>query len=140
MQTSKNNENVSKILKERGNEYGDFYTNCAFAIKFFKQNFTLDSTLDSILDSKSQEAHMFYNLTYYYVFMIAAKLARLHYNPTHEDSIIDLQGYTRLYKENLAWLKIDYTLSFTPLTFLESKLNTPHANFVEMINSMLKEE
>lgn len=122
---SKNN--VDTILAERGKAYGSYQNNANFAMKFFQQNLRL------ILGNPNLNENQ-YNAAFYYMFMIAAKLARLNHNPKHEDSKIDLIGYTIIYK-----LNCDYRFEFMPLHINDSKKAKKHLEFVEYINSLLKD-
>lgn len=118
--------NINQILKERGRSYGSYQNNADFAMKFFQQNLNLILGNTELNDSS-------YNAAFYYMFMVAAKLARLNHNPSHADSKVDLEGYTIIYK-----LSSDFRFEFIPLHINNTKKHKAHLEFVEYVNSILR--
>lgn len=89
-------QTIDKLIAQRGQEYGSFCDNAKRAMQFYYANASITTQLESLLKLKDYEIDMIR----FFVFMIGAKLARLQANPTHKDSIQDLLGYARIFKQS----------------------------------------
>lgn len=106
-----NLKNIESLISVRDKEYGGFNVNAKLTNDFIKANY------ETIQQAFIKDENT-YAMTYFYMFMIGAKLARLHNNPTHEDSINDLIGYTLIYKKSC-----DYRFAFNlPDTLLNCEI------------------
>lgn len=117
-------QRIQEILEQRGKEYGSFNDNTKFAMNFYYANAGV--TLDMKNLTKLTESEI--NTIRYYIFMIGAKLARLNFNPKHKDSIDDLLGYTKIYKESC-----DFRFTFKATSGMQQGL-------IDMINHELNKE
>lgn len=88
------NKIVDKILQQRVKEYGNFKDNTNFAMNFYYANSSITTSVENLVKLNESEI----NQIRYYIFMVGAKFARLRFNPKHQDSILDLFGYTKLFK------------------------------------------
>lgn len=118
-----------KTIEKRSQEYGSFRDNCNFAMKLF----FLNLCNINILEAEEKDVHVIR----YFLFMLCAKLARLHYNTQHEDSKIDLIGYCKIYKKTCNYRFILKGLSVEDVGI--SKIDN-HKKLIDMINNELQNE
>lgn len=120
---------IDDIIEQRGKEYGDFRDNCKFAYDFFQKNvyklFYCCGGSVKPPDFKDTK------VLHYYIFMIGAKLARLHFNPTHEDSINDLLGYTKIYKQSC---KFRFNFFALEEHYDKKEKMLKHKEFIDLVN------
>ena len=118
---------IDKILQQRGKEYGSFLDNAKFAMNFYYANSGITTHIDNLIRLSEDEI----NMTRYYIFMVGAKLGRLRFNPKHQDSIRDLFGYTKLYKQSCT-----YRFTFVPISAMSSRLR----ELLDKVNMELNEQ
>ena len=107
------NKIVDKILQQRGKEYGSFKDNTNFAMNFYYANANITTSVENLVKLNESEI----NQIRYYIFMVGAKFARLRFNPKHQDSIHDLFGYTKVYKQSCT-----YRFTFVSISAMSSRL------------------
>lgn len=118
------NKIVDKILQQRGKEYGSFKDNTNFAMNFYYANANITTSVENLVKLNESEI----NQIRYYIFMVGAKLARLNFNPKHQDSIHDLFGYTKVYKQSC------------PFRFTFKATSDRQQGLIDMINHELNKE
>lgn len=121
------NRTIDKILQQRGKEYGSFKDNTDFAMNFYYANSNITTSVENLVKLSESEI----NQIRYYIFMVGAKFARLRFNPKHQDSIRDLFGYTKLYKQSCT-----YRFTFVSISAMSSRLR----ELLDKVNMELNEQ
>lgn len=86
-------DKAKEIVKQRGEEYGDFGAIANFVIKFHKENL---KNINICMRYRYIADVDKYNCIYVALYLMGLKLARLENQPNHEDSVIDFFGYLDL--------------------------------------------
>ena len=80
-------KSINKILKERGNNYGDYKGGSQFRVNI------MNLIKQRHIDANNKPLDPLYEV---YIFDIINKLSRLAATPTHLDSWVDIAGYATL--------------------------------------------
>ena len=118
---------IHEILQQRGKEYGSFKDNTNFAMNFYYANANITTSVENLVKLNESEI----NQIRYYIFMVGAKFARLRFNPKHQDSIHDLFGYTKVYKQSCT-----YRFTFVSINDMSSRLR----ELLDKVNMELNKE
>lgn len=84
------NDTVTQVLEERGNDYGDYASKAQFiqGVKYLMRTSPSWEAMDADMRESME--------------MIAHKMGRTLYgNPTHKDNFLDIAGYAKLVADRL---------------------------------------
>lgn len=92
VQANHSTSNVSAIIENRHSKYGTYYNGTMLRVKMME-----DIELFHFQTTGKKMDTIYYMM----ILDIVNKITRLAATPNHLDSVIDIEGYARLYKETL---------------------------------------
>lgn len=129
-------DKVAEVLSERAREYGD-YSDVASRVKSFRK------ALNTKGLKTNRRSMAVMELT---AQMLAVKLARLEYQPEHEDTKIDIKGYSRLLVKHLQSLPtedrehiVEYIYRVWLPNLLDLELKNKNTSYQYLRDSIIQE-